>query len=49
MPEQDAVVAITSGTLVLDREYNVALGDAPTRRPQLVGQAAFVSNTVGKY
>ena len=25
--------------LVLDREYNVALGDAPTRRPLLVGQA----------
>jgi hypothetical protein len=24
--------------LVLDREYNVALGDAPTRRPQLVGR-----------
>jgi len=23
--------------LVLDREYNIALGDAPTRRPQLVG------------
>ena len=24
--------------LVLDREFNVALGDAPTRRPQLVGR-----------
>jgi hypothetical protein len=32
-----AVFRFADGRLLLDREYNVALGDAPTRRPQLVG------------
>ena len=33
-----ATLKFADDRLVLDREYNVALGDAPTRRPPLVGQ-----------
>jgi TolB protein len=34
-----AAFGFADDRLTLDREYNVALGDAPTRRPVLVGQA----------
>jgi len=36
-----AAFRFAEGRLVLEREYNVALGDAPTRRPALVGRREF--------
>ncbi len=44
MPEQDAVVAITSGT----RDMQMNAGFGPTKRPQLVGRLSAGKMIGGK-
>jgi len=43
-----ATFRFTDGTLILDREYNVTLGDAPRARPPLVGRVGAASAAAGR-